>query len=678
MEELKPPAGKARANAGSGPSRQPNRRKSSVKPKGPSSVPLPPRSPAGETIGTRAPAIEPSGGTSISVSTNNKIGSRDNGTADKTVSNEVCSDDDDLMETAVDETPEGANARSSNSDNSELIPTVPIVGNLSLTVSTNRDTSNEAETTKVMNQSHANRNRVPDNCGTNANDAVKSNNGSIRPPVNEGASTSRAASAMNVNKSTVFPEPSPNDRNSVDSMEVDKANREILRANRICATMKQLLTNIHVQVKRDNVLADTSLPGVKLYHSNLDKYWDQYFNNHLTRVCAWQGTEPCPYDLELIQMESAYNEVIIAIGMRASKLEADAIHHNSIATGEQSTFNREIKIGRIEIEIFDGDLNRWAPFKSMYEQLVHNKNYNTMTKFSYLLDHLKRDSTPYQIVDGFEKNPDGYVAAWQSLCDTFNNEHRLVMALVGRFLDMPSVSEEPNRTDLMRIVTGTLQLTLALPGYGVSVESWDVIIIALLLRKLDKRTKAKWTAANLSPELPKLAAFIDFIKARAASVEDQDTKLSVPGAANTNSGHQSRPQNNNNRSQSSNRQHHWPEQNQQRKKPDPQAAAALAAKVTNEKCPACLQLGHRLFACATFKVLTPAERLLKVNTLKVCVRCLRLGCTAARCTMGPCSCGQLHNKALCEQHARAMQQKATALAATTASTTAVAEPQSYL
>lgn len=397
----------------------------------------------------------------------------------------------------------------------------------------------------------------------------------------------------------------------------------------------------------------------------------------MERVCEQAHECSTAWHQEMSITEDMHNELPIKIGVRLSELQAET---PSQCSQEMVSRQHEIKIGRIEIEAFDGDLNRWAAFKAMYDQLVHKKEYDAMTKFSYLLDHLKKDSEPYQIVYGFEKSSKGYEAAWQALCDTFDNEHRLVMSLIGRFLDMPMVPTKPNRSDLMTLVTRTNQLMLSLPRYNIQVDSWDVKIIGILVRKIDNRTKAKWIAANLTTDLPRLSDFFGFhLKARYTAIQDGDDKIDVSttvaqaprestrasnGGSRNSSGNRSQSNNrsSNNRQSSTN----WDENTKRPEKRKPE----------DELCPNCNKNGHRLFGCPGFLKLSIADRASKVTDLKVCIRCLRTDCAPSRCTMAACSCGKFHNKAICEIHAQKIQQRTAALTATKSSATAPAKPPS--
>lgn len=273
--------------------------------------------------------------------------------------------------------------------------------------------------------------------------------------------------------------------------------------------------------------------------------------------------------------------------------------------------------------------------------LVHEKNFDPITKLTYLVAHLTPNSEPYNFVDGFTKTAAGYEAAWKSLCSTYSNENRVVSSIISRFLDMTPLKQQPSRTDIMNLVTSTLQLTMALDSYQIDVSTWDSIV-----RKLDNHTKSKWSAANITPTLPTLEMFTDFLKGRAAQVHDATNK-----PTNTTN---NKPTNNNNNN-----------------KTQLNAKFTKAANVQKpNKCLLCPQ-NHFLYQCSVFRRMTAQERLLVVNNGKMCIRCLRSGCVIANCPVGACSCGQLHNRMLCQTHADRQTQpsQAVALPATEQTTT---------
>lgn len=269
-----------------------------------------------------------------------------------------------------------------------------------------------------------------------------------------------------------------------------------------------------------------------------------------------------------------------------------------------------------------------------------------MTKYTFLLERLVKDSEPHQIVDGFGRTANEYEAAWKSLCENYDNENRLVMTIIEKFLAMKRLSDSPTRRQLMAIVTKTNQMVMALPRHGVNVTSWDVIIIGHLTRLLGKRSKSKWLAQNLSSTLPTLAAFLEFVKARAATAVVTEPKANQ-GSTNA-EGPQAREQSSGPANQT-NKQAKKMHTNQPTKKTEPNGSRANECK---DKCPSCKEVGHRLYACPEFKKLTTAtERMAEAKRHKICIRCLRLDCAPEGCTMGPCSCGGFHNKSVCEQHA---------------------------
>lgn len=452
------------------------------------------------------------------------------------------------------------------------------------------------------------------------------------------------------------------------AMEVEES-AEVISASRICSAMLSLMRKMHTKVMAEEFEQTTPTAGIDVYASSFEKYWNKYLENHLQRVCAASTYNNEQFNAEMMNAEDWYSDVTLKLTLIRSK---SAVHGNeleatSMQSDTQSVTHNSATIGRINIEVFKGDLDRWAYFKAMYEQLIHRKSYDAMHKYAYLLEHLGVDSEPYGIIHGFEMSPSGYEAAWKALCDTYDNEHRMVMALMEKYYGLPALSATPSRADMMTLVSKTTQLTMTLTSYNIDVSSWDVALIGALLLKVDARTKAKWMATNMSHRLPKLSAFLEFLKARAENLQEANQSTPRAAASQSIATQQSSAVSTAGRNNQHQRQQtpiHDPTRN--RGHAVKRTAEEKAKIVAEEKCPLCKKSGHRLFSCPDFKMLPVAQRKVKARDLGVCNRCLRLGCAPTRCTMSPCTCGELHNRALCAEHIEKMRTQAVALAATIA------------
>lgn len=148
----------------------------------------------------------------------------------------------------------------------------------------------------------------------------------------------------------------------------------------------------------------------------------------------------------------------------AASVVNSTVHHH------ESQMN-DIQVKKLEIEKFGGDLHKWTAFKSMFVECFHGRDGTNTSKFYQLRAHLVPDSEAYNTIAGFDLTDANYEPAWKLLCDTYDNNRKIVNDIVVSFLDMEPV-EHPNRTSLIKLVNTTNNLLQSLPKQNVNVDHW--------------------------------------------------------------------------------------------------------------------------------------------------------------------------------------------------------------
>lgn len=367
-------------------------------------------------------------------------------------------------------------------------------------------------------------------------------------------------------------------------------------------------------------LRELPIEGIELYLKQTEMYYGKFLEHHMQRVgvsVLSNEEQQRLYD-EHNKIDAIYLVTVQALQVRLNQLKRNDEGASSVTSNLPS---RLTGIDKIRLEKFDGDFKRWSNFKSMFTQLVHEKNYETAAKLNCLSNHLVTYSEPHYIVDGFNGDGSRYEEAWKTLCEFYDDVNKQVTGHIEQFLDMSKV-EVPNRNNLMQLVTKTKHLTMSLPKYDVNVSSWDAILVVILLRKLDNKTKTLWIRDRTQKQIPELAKLLEFITVRANSLE--------PGAPSTDNSRDSKVRRN---------------LNQLSNQLGNQNTANAPDK--RQPCPWCYG-PHRLFECNRYiQISSNAQRKETCMKLKVCFACLRKGCQASRCTMHRCKCGKPHNSSIC-------------------------------
>lgn len=282
------------------------------------------------------------------------------------------------------------------------------------------------------------------------------------------------------------------------------------------------------------------------------------------------------------------------------------------------------KLPVIKIPNFDGTYFKWLEFKETYTSLIHENNkINDIHKFHYLLSYLEGEAA--RVLSNLEVTKTNYSAAWQLLCERFDNKRQLINNHLKSLLSIETVRETDKS---LRFIVDHINKNLrALRTLGLPTQHWDVLIIFITLSKLDNNTCYKWEEhRNGLSEIPKLDDFFTFLKDRADVLEifnrqKHDKPKNVPPPPPT--------------------------------KPHSKTftlktkQATPAAPRAPPECLVC-KGAHRLFECTTFKTKTPEDKFSIVSKLNLCENCLRVGHKVQSCRLpGSCRCcKQKHNTLL--------------------------------
>lgn len=389
------------------------------------------------------------------------------------------------------------------------------------------------------------------------------------------------------------------------------------------------------------------LPKETIEHhiAAVEKYWDKFLaaHNELYYQCE-TATEIEPHRVCHRNTQRLYEDLSNRLLQQLSKLNTEerlaAQHrrspHASESDRDSRDVTREIKLEKMRIAPFDGNYQKWPQFKRIFETYFHNTNVSNTAKMVQLLSHLVENSEPRNLISGPDPSGDNYPIAWQTICDAYDDERRILDTMITKFLDIPQV-QYPTRVALMDLVTKTKNLIEPMPTYSIDTASWGVWIVPILVRKLDKASRAEWCMKRPRRVRPTVQPLLQFISKRAEGVDDLPQTPSQFRVAQPQNNHQKQgaKANSNATSVASGRPCHPPKKT---KCPDPLCAP------NNE---------HQMFNCPRFKSLDLEQRRQKVRALGVCELCLRKGHEVSKCTMKPCfECDQRHNSWLCNKKVR--------------------------
>lgn len=255
--------------------------------------------------------------------------------------------------------------------------------------------------------------------------------------------------------------------------------------------------------------------------------------------------------------------------------------------------NNSVKLPKLTLPTFDGNLKNWSTFRDMFDSLIHKNSYiSNVEKFQYLVSSLS--GVPLNIVSALPISHDNYAVAYDLLVKRYQNK-RALAAEHWRLIQNAPCAVSESAESLQKIIDTFTKNLSALDLLGFTTKNWDFVLFNLLLDKLDMETKKSFEKEYTKTEVPtyeQLKSFVLDHSSALARVKRVVTSKPLNVSYNN-------------------------------KIPTNQRVVKSHAATINERnCAICKQM-HYINQCPTFIQMTPKERYQKIKELKLCHNCFK-------------------------------------------------------
>lgn len=149
-----------------------------------------------------------------------------------------------------------------------------------------------------------------------------------------------------------------------------------------------------------------------------------------------------------------------------------------------------------------------------------NEKLPNIQKFYYLKNCLRNEAS--RLIETLTVSAANYRTAWETSKARYSNERLTMEELVYAMLNAPAMNK--NSPSTLRQLTDTFIISLnSLKALGFNTESWDPILVLLLIDKVDFITKREWQA-RLTAKTPKWSDLTTFLEQRCQGA--QTTEIS--------------------------------------------------------------------------------------------------------------------------------------------------------
>lgn len=179
-----------------------------------------------------------------------------------------------------------------------------------------------------------------------------------------------------------------------------------------------------------------------------------------------------------------------------------------------------VRLDRIQVPKFGSGFSNWPCFHDMFLSLVHNHPRLTrVEKLWYLKTSLIPDSEACNLIKHLPVTEANYEAAWQLLCDRYENPRALFKAQMTLFTSQTRIIKEDNLA-IQSLLSLSRECRTALTNFGLNLTHLDPVMVFLITQRLPPETVGLWeTHVGNSRTLDSFALLERFLDTRIQALE---------------------------------------------------------------------------------------------------------------------------------------------------------------
>ncbi|XP_071652362.1 uncharacterized protein [Temnothorax longispinosus] len=229
----------------------------------------------------------------------------------------------------------------------------------------------------------------------------------------------------------------------------------------VCNRRMQEIHDLSLQAATDAAIRATFLAR----YSSVAKIADDFEATHLKVI-----QEAADFDVE-DEIRASFDKMHYAVKSR--------YHHETGApfggapappSGQASV----VKLPKIPLPQFSGDLTLWPSFIALFNASIHNQQISAIEKYQYLLASLKGE--PLNVVKNLPFSEEYYLIAYDSLVDRYRNKRRLADHHLNSIIEAKPLKAESAEA-LHHLLDTFTENTRALALMKFPTDSWDFILL---------------------------------------------------------------------------------------------------------------------------------------------------------------------------------------------------------
>ena len=178
---------------------------------------------------------------------------------------------------------------------------------------------------------------------------------------------------------------------------------------------------------------------------------------------------------ESVEFELYSKENLLLINEFIDKCRLEVKTPN-LSTVDSKRFETSIKLPRIEIKMFNGELTQWKSFIDTFEAAIDVEKFNYLKE--YLLDHALK------AIEGLSLTNVNYPKALDLLKDRYGNVQMIIAALMSELLKLQPITSEEGVSYLRLFYDNIESHVRSLLSLGVDSKNYGALLSPIIMEKL--------------------------------------------------------------------------------------------------------------------------------------------------------------------------------------------------
>lgn len=186
------------------------------------------------------------------------------------------------------------------------------------------------------------------------------------------------------------------------------------------------------------------------------------------------------------------------VRQRLDRSETDAVIPNETENNDKDTLTHKqehskafVKLERIKLKQFSGELKDWLPFWQQFQIAVHeNKCLTDVEKFTYLQNSLEGRAA--KTIEGFTPSSECYESAVQLLQEEYGNTGKIIDATIQQLMNITQVHDRYDIKGLRHLYNTVQSHTRSLSVLQVPCNNYSVMLKNVLLKALPHELRIEY------------------------------------------------------------------------------------------------------------------------------------------------------------------------------------------